>query len=321
VVAIDIHNYALYGGNQIGGTQVPISAFVDLWTRLAMDFGTNDHVWFGLMNEPDGIDATNWLNAATNAINAIRATGAKNVILVPGTAWTGAHSWTETWYGTPNAVAMRNVTDPISNFYIEFHEYFDSDYSGTTTNLVSLSQAVGIFTNATIWLRTNHLKGILAEFAVANVTVTNGMGGGLLLTNVLNYLQSNSDVWAGWTWWAGGPKWPGGPASTDTTHPEYMFLLDPTNLDLPTQIEKPSMLALEPFIQIASPALTVMQGNSYQFFAKTNRVYQPQFTPDLATGVWTNFGSAIAGANQLVNLNFTNSSAQEFFRLQVTRGP
>jgi len=75
---------------------------------------------------------------------------------------------------------MRNVIDPILNIYFEFHEYFDSDYSGTTTNLMSISQAVDVFTNATIWLRTNHLKGFLREFAVANVTITNGMGGGMV---------------------------------------------------------------------------------------------------------------------------------------------
>jgi endoglucanase len=320
IVIIDIHNYSQYAGNEIGSPQVPVSAFADLWSRLATDFGTNDHVWFGLMNEPNGIDATNWLNAATTAISAIRSVGARNAILIPGTAWTGAHSWTDTWYGTPNAVAMRNITDPGTNF-IEFHEYFDGpNYSGVLTNMVSPAEAVGTFTNSTLWLRTNHLKGFLAEFAVANITITNGMGGGILLSNVLSYLQSNSDVWVGWTWWAGGPKWPGGPAYTGT-NAEYLFLLDPTNLDLPNQIEKPAMVALEPFIQISAPDLAVIQGDQYQFTVKTNRHYQPQFTPNLATGTWTNFGSAITGANQLVSLDLTNFSAQGFFRLQVTRSP
>jgi endoglucanase len=319
IFIIDLHNFSKYGGNEIGSPQVPVSALVDAWTRLATDYKTNDHVWFGLMNEPNGIDATNWVNAATNAVNAIRSVGARNVILIPGTAWTGAHSWADTWYGTPNALAMRNVADPDTNSYIEFHEYFDGpNYSGVLTNLVSPTDAVGIFTNATLWLRTNHLKGFLAEFAVANITITNGMGGGVLLSNVLSYLQSNSDVWVGWTWWAGGPNWPGGPANT-STNAEYIFLLDPTNLDLPNQIEKPAMCALQPFIQISAPNLTVMEGNHYQFTAKTNRLYQPQFTANLANSAWTNFGPLITGSNQAVNLNLTNSSPQGFFRIQVTR--
>lgn len=75
------------------------SALADLWRRLALEFKNDKAVIFGLMNEPNGISAPDWANAAQGAINAIRKTGANNLILVPGTAYTGAHSWRSTSYG------------------------------------------------------------------------------------------------------------------------------------------------------------------------------------------------------------------------------
>ena len=41
-----------------------------------------------------------WWTTAQAAVNAIRATGATQRILVPGTDYTGASQWTENWYDT-----------------------------------------------------------------------------------------------------------------------------------------------------------------------------------------------------------------------------
>lgn len=51
------------------------------------------------------------------AINAIRATGAKQLILAPGGGWTGGHSWTTGYAGNspPNSEVMVRLTDPINN--------------------------------------------------------------------------------------------------------------------------------------------------------------------------------------------------------------
>ena len=70
-------------------------------------------------------------NSFLIAIAAIRKTGATNLILVPGNAWSGAHSWLQNWYGTPNATEMIKIEDPINNFSYELHQYYDSDFSGT----------------------------------------------------------------------------------------------------------------------------------------------------------------------------------------------
>lgn len=105
VVILDPHNYARYKGDLIGTDNVPQSAFADFWRRLSVRFGTEADIAFGLMNEPHGIAAEDWVSAANGAIAAIRQAGSASLILVPGTAWTGAHSWSAGDYGTTNAEA------------------------------------------------------------------------------------------------------------------------------------------------------------------------------------------------------------------------
>ena len=94
VVLLDPHNYARYGTEFIGSGTVTDAQFADFWSRLASEFKSNPNVLFGLMNEPYGLPTEQWVTSANAAIVAIRATGATNLILVPGNAWTGAHSWT-----------------------------------------------------------------------------------------------------------------------------------------------------------------------------------------------------------------------------------
>ena len=58
------------------------------------------------MNEPHDVPATQWLASANAAIAAIRETGATNLVLVPGTIWTGAHSWEEERDGGANGLIL-----------------------------------------------------------------------------------------------------------------------------------------------------------------------------------------------------------------------
>ncbi len=117
-VILDPHNYARYYG-----VVAQPSELADLWRRLAAKYKDNKHVIFGLMNEPYSMATERWLEMANASIASIRDTGAANLILVPGNSWTGAHSWHEDFYGTPNAVAMKGVVDPLNNFLIEVHQY------------------------------------------------------------------------------------------------------------------------------------------------------------------------------------------------------
>ena len=130
-IVLDPHNYARRkissdGWNHehlIGSPEVPIAAFADFWSRLAFLFRNNPDVIFGLMNEPYGLGARDWLNIVNPVIAGIRDRGARNLILVPGVAYTGAHSWKR----AGNTV-LSDVIDPARNYAIEVHQYLDSDF-------------------------------------------------------------------------------------------------------------------------------------------------------------------------------------------------
>jgi len=236
-VILDPHNYARYANDIIGSDKVPIPAFCDFWSRLAAQYKSNDRVIFGLMNEPHDMSTEVWRDAAQAAIHVIRESGAKNLILVPGNGWTGAHSWSNSWYGTPNAEVMLSIQDPITNFAFEVHQYLDDNSSGTATNIVNEQIGAARLADFTQWCRKNHRKGFLGEFAVANSTLGAGIGDEAI-SHMLKYMNDNADVWLGWTWWAAGPWW------TD-----YMFSIEPVD-DFKT--DRPVMDLLEPYIPGAS---------------------------------------------------------------------
>jgi endoglucanase len=73
-VLIDPHNYARYNGALINSGSVTYAHFADFWTRLATVFKNNPRVIFGLMNEPHTMSTDVWVNAANQAIAAIRRT-------------------------------------------------------------------------------------------------------------------------------------------------------------------------------------------------------------------------------------------------------
>ncbi|MDP3157403.1 MAG: cellulase family glycosylhydrolase [Archangium sp.] len=225
VVLLDPHNYARYGTAFIGSGSVSHAQFADFWSRLAHEFKSNPNVLFGLMNEPYGLPTEQWVTSANAAIVAIRATGATNLILVPGNAWTGAHSWTQNWYGTANSVALLAIRDSGNNVAFEAHQYFDSNYSGAADSCTSTSAGAAQLGAFTQWLRANGKKGFLGEFATgSNATCL------AALENLLTYLDANTDVYLGWTWWAAGPWW--GNAWTS---------LEPTS----TGADKPQMDVME----------------------------------------------------------------------------
>ncbi len=229
-VILDPHNYARYNGQLIGSAQVPHSAFADFWSRLVQQFNGNPRVILGLMNEPNSMPTEQWLDAANAAIAAIRAAGSEHLILVPGNAWTGAHSWLQNWYGTPNGTVMQGVVDPLDHYAFELHQYFDADYSGTSPTC-SAGHGSAQLMAVTDWLRAQGRRGFLGEFAGANNAACADA-----VIDALAYLQANGDVWLGWSWWAAGPEWG-----------EYMFTLEPTN-DFTT--DRPQMAWLSGFLDV-----------------------------------------------------------------------
>ncbi|KAH6909105.1 endoglucanase [Coprinopsis sp. MPI-PUGE-AT-0042] len=190
---IEPHNYMRYNGNIItDGT-----AFSTWWRNVANEFKSNSRVIFDIVNEPNGMDAKVVFDLNQAALNAIRATGATQLILVEGTAWTGAWSWVS----SGNAAAFVNIKDPLNNVAIEMHQYLDSDSSGTSATCVSSTIARERLAAASAWLKQNNLKGFLGEMgAGSNPTCIEAVKGGLC-----SLLESGQ--WIGFTWWAAGPWW------------------------------------------------------------------------------------------------------------------
>lgn len=201
IIIIDLHNYARYRNVRLDQDPQGEAKLIDFWSRLARRYQKNPAIAFGLMNEPHGIGAGDWRLLAEAATRAIRNEGAKNLILVPGTRWTGAHSWTA---GGPssNAAAMKGFRDPGSNFAFEMHQYLDANSSGQSEDCVSPQAAAARLEAATAWLKQHHARGFLAEFgAPANKACL------IALQGLLEMVYRHPNAWMGWTYWSAGSWW------------------------------------------------------------------------------------------------------------------
>ena len=202
-VILDPLNYARYQGHLIGSPDVPPAAFSNFWQRLTQEFGQDPGVIFALMNEPHDISAANWLAIANEAIASIRSVSTRNLVMVPGTAWTGAHSWSGDWYGGSNASVMAGVRDPANHFAYEFHQYFDEDFSGKKDSCLRAEEAIASVGEVANWLRTTGAKGFLGEFGVTRDPSCVKAAAAMTET-----VDANRDVLIGWAYWAGGDWWP-----------------------------------------------------------------------------------------------------------------
>lgn len=209
VVILDPHNYARHYDKLVGSADVPNAAFADFWGRLAGQFKDNPRVWLGLINEPYGVPPGQWLQSANAAIGAIRKAGARNLILVPGVAYSGAHSW----IASGNGAAMLHVKDPAHHFVFDVHQYLDEDSSGTKPDVVSATIGSERLAQFTLWCRQHHQRGFLGEFAAGDTPT-----GRRAVEDMLTFMEKNRDVWAGYTWWAAGAWWG-----------DYMFSVEPKN--------------------------------------------------------------------------------------------
>lgn len=220
-VILDVHNYAAFYDQLIGSSAVPTDAFVDLWRRLAQRAKDHPSAAFGLMNEPNKHKAAEWAPIAQAALIAIRSVGAMQMVLVPGTKWSGAHAWLAKDGELSNAEAVGTIKDPAQNIVFEVHQYFDSNTSGTSPTCVSENIGVSRLTEFTQWLKKTGHKGFLGEFGASKDPVCMAA-----LRNTLQYMADNADVWKGWTYWAAAP-WFG----------DYMFNVYPPDPARFPQIE------------------------------------------------------------------------------------
>ncbi|KAK1223102.1 hypothetical protein PQX77_014030 [Marasmius sp. AFHP31] len=206
---LDPHNYMRYNdpssqpfsGSVIGNTSDPTAAtteqFGEFWAELAGRFVDNPKVIFGINNEPHDMPTSLVLANNQAAIDGIRSTGAEQLILAPGNAFTGGHSWTEG--SDPSSALIHEFVDPLNNTGIDVHEYLDVDFSGTHDECVQPGPEN--LEGVTAWLQEHNLKAVLSEFGGGNNDNCRQM-----VDELLSYLDAN-DVWIGWAAWAAGPFW------------------------------------------------------------------------------------------------------------------
>ena len=202
-VILDPHNFGYYRGQRLMTPGLSAPEFANFWVRLSLEFANDENVLFGLMNEPHDSPASDWLVAANQAIAGIRATGAKNMILVPGTYWSGASTWLEDLPNGNNSKVMSAVEDPADNFIYEVHQYLDEDGSGTHETCPNADVALDGLNGVTGWLKQRNARGLLGEFGGSKDEAC--LEG---LRAMVQLMDQNPDQWFGWTYWAAGEWWP-----------------------------------------------------------------------------------------------------------------
>jgi endoglucanase len=202
-VIIDLHNYGRYatGTHDATGMQVDTStqhvlgdgtlAFghvADVWTKIATLFLSNPCVIFNLMNEQhdahSSLDSTAVFAGYQTVLDAVRATGAAQLVLFPNTRSSDTHHWS-TWSpqgGPLDSVAALAVTDSANNLAFDMHSYTEA---GDSWN--------GDIKVVTDWARANGKRLFLSELGTKEGTTA--------VSTLLTHINSSTDVWVGWTVW------------------------------------------------------------------------------------------------------------------------
>ena len=198
-VILDMHNY---GARQVKGSAALVgsgtlatTALTNAWVKIMEDYRSNPKVWIGLMNEPNRQTAAQWWAIAGQVTKDIRAQKISNKLLIPGTAWTGAHNWVS----SGNAAQAVKFVDPGKNYAFEVHQYLDAWSTGTTDKCeVKAGQRVNA---ALTWAEKYKVKLFFGEIGASGQPQC-----AKEYPDMLRRLKTSSAV-LGWTAWGGGAWW------------------------------------------------------------------------------------------------------------------
>lgn len=272
-VVLDVHDYGgvRYQGltalNTTSGAPIAPNTtaqylFVDEWARLATLFKNYPNAIFGLMNEPSrsfltggGVTAAQWVTCVSTAVTAIRATGATQLITLPGIAF--AHGID--WVTDGSAAAYTGFSaDPLNNFVFEAHQYLDGGQTGgTPVATINGATALVAMTN---WLTANSYQAFLGEFGMGwpdpwypitvgsnenyDATQSTPQTTNSVTQNsaMLNQMKT-SGRWIGWSAWSAGAF------NVPLNNGGYIFPLQPTNTGTVfTGPDQPQLPTLQSFI-------------------------------------------------------------------------
>lgn len=201
-LVLDLHNYGRYATGAFNSTGGQVSTYTqrtlgdgvltfahvsDVWVKLGTIFKDNPKVIFNLMNEQHDaagtLDSTAIFGGYQDVLNALRSTGATQLVLFPNTRSSDTHHWS-TWSpegGPLDSAIAAKVVDPANNLAYDMHSYQGTD---------SWNADIQVVTN---WARANGKKLFLSELGTTS--------GSAAVSTILTYLNANSDVWLGWTTW------------------------------------------------------------------------------------------------------------------------
>lgn len=205
-VIIDLHNYGRYAtgafnssGDQVatftqhklGDGTLTFAHVADVWTKIAKHFVINENVMtiqgrrviFNLMNEQHdahpSLDSTAIFAGYQTVEKAIRATGAKQMILFPNTRSSDTSHWSK--YSPQGGPLDRDAAVNVTDSVFDMHSYS------------SIDNWIDDIKNVTDWARRNNKRLFLSELGTED--------GPAVVSKLLSYIRCNGDVWVGWTMW------------------------------------------------------------------------------------------------------------------------
>ena len=166
------------------------------WTEVASKYQNDGHVLFELYNEPHDISWQVWLHGGTvgtvgsyqavgmqDLYDAVRATGAQNVVIAGGVNWAFNLSG-----AAANAIQGHNIM------------YATHPYTTNPNSQGSAAQWDGVFG----YLATQNTAPVIAtEFGDRSNSCT-----GAWDTNLTQYADQHHISWTAWAWWAGDCSFP-----------------------------------------------------------------------------------------------------------------
>ncbi|NNM71276.1 glycoside hydrolase family 5 protein [Enterovirga aerilata] len=229
---VELHNSARYKtsgrdddpGSVVGESAVTAEMFADVWAKLAELFKADPRVILEPTNEPHDQDTDILVRTYNIVIAAIRATGARNLILLDGNGYSNAASWMRSYDGSvANGVAMLGIVDPIDNVAFSPHQYLD-DMGGKLETCVA-GAGTRYLGGVTDWARRHRKRLLLGEFGGGENAACHRE-----IAAMIRYVEANSDVWMGWTYFAAYA------GQRPYLEPDTFFLgIDPKDYDNPVE--------------------------------------------------------------------------------------
>jgi|GEM_PF-1202361 len=150
VVMFAVHDI---NGNYYSDTSNPtLGQLVDWWKAMAVKYKNNPYVWFNIANELgwDQVDPQ-WLSNYKTVVEAIRSTGAQNIIVIDGATWgqdAGKSGSGDVQVSDSAILSMGEelkASDPTGNLAFSIHLYGYMDYdNGKLDRFVEQVRAKGL---------------------------------------------------------------------------------------------------------------------------------------------------------------------------------